>query len=165
MTGVAVEQPIDEFNRQSGASLGKARVPPSDAEVDGLFASWRGSIPEARKYLPAARDYFAASLWRRLGLRITETVMLDIRDWRPDLGGFGKLSMCGSGRDRVGAASRPAWSLRSTVLTSSSTGGWPRCSHQFGRAQRARRAGLAQRQPAGRGPLRGRKVSRPCSGI
>ena len=46
---------------------------------------------EARKYLPAARDYFAASLWRRLGLRINETVMLDIRDWRPDLGEFGKL--------------------------------------------------------------------------
>ena len=90
-TGVLVEQPIDEFNRQSGASLGKVRVPPSDAEVDALFDSWRNSIPQARKYLPAARDYFAASLWRRLGLRINETVMLDIRDWRPDLGGFGKL--------------------------------------------------------------------------
>lgn len=90
-TGVIVEQPIDEFNRQSGASLGKVRVPPSDAEVDALFNAWRNSIPQARKYLPAARDYFAASLWRRLGLRINETVMLDIRDWRPDLGGFGKL--------------------------------------------------------------------------
>ncbi|MGH3503542.1 MAG: tyrosine-type recombinase/integrase [Nocardioidaceae bacterium] len=91
MTGVVVEQPIDEFNRQPGASLGKVRVPPSDAEVEKLFTNWRSSIPLARKYLPAARDYFAASLWRRLGLRITETVMLDIRDWRPDLGGFGKL--------------------------------------------------------------------------
>ncbi|MDN5893464.1 MAG: site-specific integrase [Nocardioides sp.] len=90
-TGVTVEQPIDEFNRQPGASLGKVRVPPSDAEIDTLFAVWRESIPQARKYLPAARDYFAASLWRRLGLRINETVMLDIRDWRPDLGGFGKL--------------------------------------------------------------------------
>jgi integrase/recombinase XerC len=90
-TGVVVQQPIDEFNRQTGASLGKVRVPPSDAEVDELFTNWRHSIPEARKYLPAARDYFAASLWRRLGLRINETVMLDIRDWRPDLGGFGKL--------------------------------------------------------------------------
>jgi site-specific recombinase XerD len=90
-TGVLVEQPIDEFNRQSGASLGKVRVPPSDEEIDSLFTAWRGSIPQARKYLPAARDYFAASLWRRLGLRINETVMLDIRDWRPDLGGFGKL--------------------------------------------------------------------------
>ena len=90
-TGVVVEQPIDEFNRQSGASLGKVRVPPSDEEIDSLFTAWRGSVPQARKYLPAARDYFAASLWRRLGLRINETVMLDIRDWRPDLGEFGKL--------------------------------------------------------------------------
>ena len=74
LTGFVVEQPIDEFNRQSGASLGKVRVPPSDAEVDVLFGHWRGSVTEARKYLPAARDYFAASLWRRLGLRINETV-------------------------------------------------------------------------------------------
>lgn len=91
LTGVVVDQPIDEFNRQSGNSLGKVRVPPSDAEVEVLFTGWRRSVPEARKYLPAARDYFAASLWRRLGLRINETVMLDIRDWRPDLGEFGKL--------------------------------------------------------------------------
>lgn len=90
-TGVQVEQPIDEFNRQSGASLGKVRVPPSDEEVDALFAAWRDSVTQARKYLPAARDYFAASLWRRVGLRINETVKLDIRDWRPDLGSYGKL--------------------------------------------------------------------------
>ena len=91
LTGVVVEQPIDEFSRQSGASLGKVRVPPSEREVEELFTGWRMSVLEARKYLPAARDYFAASLWRPLGLRINETVMLDIRDWRPDLGGFGKL--------------------------------------------------------------------------
>lgn len=91
LTGFVVEQPIDEFNRQSGASLGKVRVPPSEAEIEELFGAWRAAVPDARKYLPAARDYFAASLWRRLGLRINETVMLDIRDWRPDLGGFGKL--------------------------------------------------------------------------
>ena len=91
LTGHVVEQPIDEFNRQSGNSLGRVRVPPSEAEVDVLFGQWRAGIPEARKYLPAARDYVAASLWRRLGLRINESVMLDIRDWRPDLGEFGKL--------------------------------------------------------------------------
>jgi hypothetical protein len=45
LTGFVVEQPIDEFNRQSGASLGKVRVPPSDAEVDELFAKWRLSVP------------------------------------------------------------------------------------------------------------------------
>ena len=62
-----------------------------DDEIDDLFAGWRDSLPDARKYLPAARDYLAASLWRRVGLRINETVMLDIRDWRPDLGEHGKL--------------------------------------------------------------------------
>jgi site-specific recombinase XerD len=91
LTDCVVEQPIDEFNRPSGASLGRVRVPPSDAEIEELFSRWRQSVTEARKYLTAARDYFAASLWRRLGLRISETTMLDIRDWRPDLGRFGKL--------------------------------------------------------------------------
>jgi integrase len=66
-------------------------VPPLADDVDALFSAWRASLPQARKYLPAARDYFAASLWRRAGLRISETLMLDIGDWRPDLGEFGKL--------------------------------------------------------------------------
>jgi integrase/recombinase XerC len=91
LTACVVEQPIDAFNRQSGASLGKIRVPPADVDIEYLFGQWRGSISQARKYPPAARDYFAASLWRRVGLRINETRMLDIRDWRPDLGEFGKL--------------------------------------------------------------------------
>jgi site-specific recombinase XerD len=91
LCGVVVDQPIDEFNRPKGLMPGRVRVPPSDAEIDELFARWRASLADARKYLPAARDYFAASLWRRLGLRINETVMLDLRDWRPDLGEFGKL--------------------------------------------------------------------------
>jgi site-specific recombinase XerD len=91
LTGWVVDQPIDEFNKPSSPLVGRVRVPPSEGEVDDLFAKWRSTLPDARKYLPAARDYFAASLWRRLGLRINETVMLDVRDWRPDLGGLGKL--------------------------------------------------------------------------
>ena len=91
LTGRVVEQPIDEFNKPSSALAGRVRVPPSEEEVDELFAKWRSALPGARKYLPAARDYFAASLWRRVGLRINETAMLDVRDWRPDLGGLGKL--------------------------------------------------------------------------
>ena len=74
------------------------------------------SVPSARKYLPAARDYFAASLWRRLGLRINETVMLDIRDWRPDLGGFGKLHVR-TARAAGAGARRAGWSRRSTART------------------------------------------------
>lgn len=90
----------------------RARAGPADRRVQpsnqpGLWrepcpAVGRGSRPvvrrlarlevtQSRKYLPAARDYLAASLWRRVGLRITETTMLDIRDWRPDIGELGKL--------------------------------------------------------------------------
>lgn len=91
LTGFVVAQPIDEYNRPAKADYGVSRIPPAQDEVDTLFSAWRTALPEARKYLPAARDYLAASLWRRAGLRITETVMLDIRDWRPDLGELGKL--------------------------------------------------------------------------
>jgi site-specific recombinase XerD len=90
-TGCVLTQPIDEFNRPAKAEYGSPRVPPGETEIDTLFTAWREALPSARKYLPAARDYLAASLWRRAGLRITETVMLDIRDWRPDFGELGKL--------------------------------------------------------------------------
>jgi site-specific recombinase XerD len=91
LTGYVVAQPIDEFNRPAKPYFDIPRVPPTDAEVEALFAGWRLWLPTARKFLPAARDYLAASLWRRAGLRISETVMLDIRDWRPDLAELGKL--------------------------------------------------------------------------
>lgn len=92
LTGHVVTQPVDEFNRPAKADYGgMIRVPPSGNEVETLFSGWREALPDSRKYLPAARDYLAASLWRRVGLRISETVMLDIRDWRPDLGERGKL--------------------------------------------------------------------------
>ena len=91
LTGYLVSQPIDEFNRPSKPYHDVPRVPPAEDEVEQLFTGWRESLPHARKFLPAARDYLAASLWRRAGLRITETAMLDIRDWRPDVGELGKL--------------------------------------------------------------------------
>lgn len=90
--GHVVSQPIDEFNRPRSVSAATAtRIPPRADEIAVLFEGWRQSLPHARKYLPAARDYLAASLWRRLGLRINETVMLDIGDWHPELGTRGKL--------------------------------------------------------------------------
>ncbi|MGI5219460.1 tyrosine-type recombinase/integrase [Nocardia sp. CA-290969] len=91
LTGYVVSQPVDEFNTPNKPYPLAPRVPPSADEVETLFAGWREALPEARKYLPAARDYMAASLWRRLGLRIGESAALDIRDWRPDLGEIGKL--------------------------------------------------------------------------
>lgn len=75
--------------------------------MERLFAMWRQWLPQARKFLPAARDYLAASLWRRVGLRITETCMLDIRDWRRDLGEYGCLDVrFGKGSRGRGAKTR-----------------------------------------------------------
>jgi site-specific recombinase XerD len=91
LTGHVLVQPVDEYNRPANAAAQVIRVPPREDEIGWLFSAWRESLPQARKFLPAARDYMAASLWRRVGLRISETVHLDIRDWRPDLGEFGKL--------------------------------------------------------------------------
>ena len=51
-------------------------MPPAEDEVELLFGCWRESLPRARKYLPAAWDDLTASLWRCVGLRISET---DIR--------------------------------------------------------------------------------------
>ncbi|WP_322770325.1 tyrosine-type recombinase/integrase [Frankia sp. Cr1] len=106
LTGHVICLPIDEFNRPHSPDRDVARVPPPDEEVEALFAAWRDALPGARKFLPAARDYFAASLWRRAGLRISETVMLDIRDWRPDLGEYGKLHVR-FGKGSMGRGPKP----------------------------------------------------------
>lgn len=115
VAGWAVTQPIDEFNRPVHSGYETRRVPPTDEEVEALFAAWRDALPEARKYLPAARDYLAASLWRRVGIRIRETVMLDVRDWRPDLGEHGKLHVrFGKGSSGRGPKSRLVPAINST---------------------------------------------------
>ncbi|GLI03351.1 hypothetical protein Pa4123_86290 [Phytohabitans aurantiacus] len=106
LTGYVVCQPIDEFNRPAAAQHGAGRVPPTGAEVQTLFEQRRAALPSVRKYLPAARDYLAASLWRRAGLRINETVMLDVRDWRPDLGGSASCTS-DSAREAGGGVRRP----------------------------------------------------------
>ncbi|WP_324197023.1 tyrosine-type recombinase/integrase [Nocardia cyriacigeorgica] len=107
LTGHVVVQPVDEFNRPAKADYGGAiRVPPTEDEVDELFGRWREALPEARKFLPAARDYLAASLWRRIGLRINETIRLDIRDWRQDLGEHGKLHVR-FGKGSMGRGPKP----------------------------------------------------------
>jgi integrase len=127
LTGVVLIQPIDEFNRpaKAGYGTGAQRIPPRDEEVEALFGAWRQALPQARKYLPAARDYLAASLWRRVGLRITETVMLDLRDWRPDLGEHGKLHVR-FGKGSGGRGPSPAWARRATTPMRCWTGGWSR---------------------------------------
>lgn len=108
LTDCVVEQPIDEFNRPTNIERSQSsRVPPRTDEVEALFTGWQDGLVDARKFLPAARDYLAASLWRRVGLRIRETVMLDVGDWHPELGEHGKLHVrFGKGSRGRGAKTR-----------------------------------------------------------
>lgn len=132
LTGHVLIQPIDEFNRPANViNRGSTRVPPREEEVETLFAGWREALPQARKFLPAARDYLAASLWRRIGLRINETVMLDIRDWHSDLGEHGKLHV----RFGKGARGRgPRTRLVPAINPVDALLGWwlAEVRHQFG---------------------------------
>jgi site-specific recombinase XerD len=131
LTGHVVEQVIDEYNRPARADYGALRIPPADAEVEALFGAWREYLPAARKFLPAARDYLAASLWRRTGLRIAETYLLDIRDWRRDLGEYGKIHV------RFGKGSRgrgPKTRLVPAIKSAGALLDWwmAEVRHQFG---------------------------------
>jgi hypothetical protein len=83
-------QPIDEVDCPA-STWTRGRVPPSDGEIDHLFASWADALVDQRKYLTVSLDYMAASLWRRVGLRLNENLLLDLRDWRADRGEHGKL--------------------------------------------------------------------------
>ncbi|MFF1594797.1 tyrosine-type recombinase/integrase [Streptomyces sp. NPDC058286] len=91
LTGGPVVQPVDEFNRPRRVAA-VVRVPPSAGEVQELFGAWRWWLPSAGAgFLWAARDYVAASLWRRVGLRINETVRLEVADWHPRMGTWGMV--------------------------------------------------------------------------
>ena len=153
LMAVVVMQPIDEFNRPAKARLpGRAGAAVGRRGRDVLFTAWREWLPSARKYLPAARDYLAASLWRRAGLRITETVMLDIGDWHPDLGEMvtGRPFRQGQPRpwtqEPPGAGPSPRW-MRCW------SGGWPTSPPVRRRLGRPGRTVVAERTA---GPVSGR---------
>ena len=87
LTGAVISQPIDEFNRP--AKLTTVPDGATGRRGDRHPSRHGGSPCRRRKYL-LLRDYLAASLWRR-GVANQRDPMLDIRDWRPDLGPSGKL--------------------------------------------------------------------------
>ncbi|MFF8946725.1 tyrosine-type recombinase/integrase [Streptomyces sp. NPDC014864] len=108
VTGRPVVQPVDEFNRPRRLTRVGVRMPPSVREIEILFTAWRSHLPgvRGRGFLVAARDYVAASLWRRVGLRINETVGLEVGDWYPHAGTRGMLHVrCGKGAK--GSGPRP----------------------------------------------------------
>jgi integrase len=65
-----------------------------------LFTGWRGELATCRKFAPTARNYAAADLMAKVGLRVNEARHLDLDDVEWNLGRFGKLHV------RVGKGSR-----------------------------------------------------------
>ena len=106
------------------ADYGAARVPPGEDDVELLLRQWRQWLPSARKFLPAAWDYLAASLWRRIGLRMNEARMLDLRDWRRDLGEYGSVHV----RFGKGSRGRGAKTRLVPAISSTSAGPAPPCT-------------------------------------
>ncbi len=107
LTGRVVECPLDEMNRPRASVEPRLRVPPTEAEVEQLFAGWREDLVTCRKFGPAARNYAVARLATDVGLRINEARMLDLDDVRWELGRFGKLNVRhGKGSRRRGPKPR-----------------------------------------------------------
>jgi len=107
LTGRVVECPLDELNRPRAWVDPQLRIPPTQAEIEQLFAGWRHELITCRKFAPAARNYAAARLAADVGLRINEARMLDLDDVRWELGRFGKLNVRhGKGSRRKGPKPR-----------------------------------------------------------
>jgi len=107
LTGRVVECPLDEMNRPRASVDPQLRVPPTEVEIEALFAGWREELASCRKFGPAARNYTAARLATDVGLRINEVRMLDLDDVRWELGRFGKLNVRhGKGSRRKGPKPR-----------------------------------------------------------
>ena len=107
LTGRVVECPLDEMNRPRASVDPRLRVPPTEAEIEALFAGWRERLIGCRKFAPTARNYAVARLAADVGLRTNEVRMLDLDDVRWELGRFGKLNVRhGKGSRRKGPKPR-----------------------------------------------------------
>lgn len=107
---VAVPTVLDKFNRHTHrADDREDAVPPPPPEIRQRF--WTGMktlMVEARKFAPTARDYALFKLLELSGLRITEAVMLDVKDCRFDLGEHGKLHVR-FGKGSRGSGHKARW--------------------------------------------------------
>lgn len=105
------EVPIvfDRFNRHfHRIDDGDGVVSPPRPEVlDRFWEGLRRQISTARKYATVSRDYTLYKILALAGLRVNESVMLDVKDCRFDLGEKGKLHIrFGKGSKGSGAKAR-----------------------------------------------------------
>ncbi|MGW3628294.1 tyrosine-type recombinase/integrase [Streptomyces sp. NPDC000880] len=102
LTGIVVQCPLDELNRQRGSYQLLIRVPPSEREIAELFQGWSCDLQTCRKFATGARNFTAARLMSQVGLRITECPCLSLDDIKWEVGRFGKVHV------RYGKGSRGA---------------------------------------------------------
>lgn len=100
LTGFIVSSPIDVINRPSHSGDFTVRVPPSKKDLSEFFSSWRATVPTARKWLVASRNYTMARVMTDVGLRVTETCLLSLDDLHFEHGPLGKIHV------RMGKGSR-----------------------------------------------------------
>jgi integrase len=107
--GVAVESPIDEFNRPIHRGDFGLRVPPSQRAMREFFGRWRESLATARKPVIARRDYVMGKLAYIAGVRAAELCGVRLGDVHWDSGQWGRFLVNGKGARGSGPRQRLAY--------------------------------------------------------
>jgi len=125
--GVAVESPIDLFNRPRHRGDFGLRVPPSQRAVREFFTRWREALEPARKPAVARRDYVMGKLTYISGVRAAELCGVKIGDLHWESGQWGRFLVNGKGRDpradRPSGCRRPRRRWRRSSLRGAAS--WP----------------------------------------
>ena len=107
--GLAVESPVDPFNRPRHRGDFGLRVPPSQRALRELFARWRESLEPARKPAVARRDYVMGKLTYLSGVRAAELCGVRIGDLHWESGQWGRFLVNGKGARGSGPRQREAY--------------------------------------------------------
>ncbi len=107
--GVAVESPVDAFNRPRHRGDFGLRVPPSQRAAREFFGRWRDSLDQARKPLIARRDYVMGKITYISGVRAAELCGVRIGDLHGESGQWGRFLVNGKGARGSGPRPREAY--------------------------------------------------------
>src|SRR6266704_2814630 len=107
--GLAVESPVDPFNRPRHRGDFGLRVPPSQRALREFFARWRQSLDQARKPVIARRDYVMGKLTYISGVRAAELCGVRIGDLHWESGQWGRFLVNGKAARGSGPRQREAY--------------------------------------------------------